>query len=262
MPCPVRARPITRRRSKSPDQGRGEALAGAVAAAVPARRDEPRRAGDADRLRHRRRRRPRRMRCASFRNFNDWVQALAVQRDTLAPNFRKARSRGRSRSTPITPRTRRRISTATNTSSKSAAWSTTRSPWTLAELNKLPEVSQITRHGLRRGLERDRLLAGRAAVRFSQTDRRRHQRQICLVPVRRRLFQHHRHADRAASADAADAQIRPQDPAAAPTAFRSRSAFPTKLGFKNPKYVTAMWVQNNDAGGYWENQGYNWFSGL
>ncbi|MGZ5843049.1 MAG: molybdopterin-binding protein, partial [Xanthobacteraceae bacterium] len=32
--------------------------------------------------------------------------------------------------------------------------------------------------------------------------------------------------------------------------------------FKNPKYVTAMWVQNNDAGGYWENQGYNWFSGL
>jgi hypothetical protein len=26
--------------------------------------------------------------------------------------------------------------------------------------------------------------------------------------------------------------------------------------------VTAMWVQNNDAGGYWENQGYNWFSGL
>jgi len=37
---------------------------------------------------------------------------------------------------------------------------------------------------------------------------------------------------------------------------------PTKLGFKNPKYVTAMWVQNNDGGGYWENQGYNWFSGL
>ncbi len=37
---------------------------------------------------------------------------------------------------------------------------------------------------------------------------------------------------------------------------------PTKLGFKNPKYVTAMYVQNNDAGGYWENQGYNWFSGL
>jgi DMSO/TMAO reductase YedYZ molybdopterin-dependent catalytic subunit len=37
---------------------------------------------------------------------------------------------------------------------------------------------------------------------------------------------------------------------------------PTKLGFKNPKYVTAMYVTNDDLGGYWENQGYNWFSGL
>ena len=32
--------------------------------------------------------------------------------------------------------------------------------------------------------------------------------------MRRRLFQHHRHADGAASADAADAQIRPPDPVA------------------------------------------------
>jgi len=49
-----------------------------------------------------------------------------------------------------------------------------------------------------------------------------------------------------------------------PTAhgFPIKIRIPTKLGFKNPKYVTAMWVQNNDAGGYWENQGYNWFSGL
>jgi DMSO/TMAO reductase YedYZ molybdopterin-dependent catalytic subunit len=49
-----------------------------------------------------------------------------------------------------------------------------------------------------------------------------------------------------------------------PTAygFPIKIRIPTKLGFKNPKYVTAMYVQNNDAGGYWENQGYNWFSGL
>jgi len=37
---------------------------------------------------------------------------------------------------------------------------------------------------------------------------------------------------------------------------------PTKLGFKNPKYVTAMQVTNKDLGGYWEDRGYNWFSGL
>jgi DMSO/TMAO reductase YedYZ molybdopterin-dependent catalytic subunit len=43
--------------------------------------------------------------------------------------------------------------------------------------------------------------------------------------------------------------------------FPMKCRIPTKLGFKNPKYVTALYVQNNDAGGYWENQGYNWFSG-
>lgn len=44
--------------------------------------------------------------------------------------------------------------------------------------------------------------------------------------------------------------------------FPMKCRMPTKLGFKNPKHVIAMYVQNNDAGGYWENQGYNWHSGL
>jgi len=44
--------------------------------------------------------------------------------------------------------------------------------------------------------------------------------------------------------------------------FPMKCRIPTKLGFKNPKYITALYLQNNDAGGYWENQGYNWFSGL
>lgn len=37
---------------------------------------------------------------------------------------------------------------------------------------------------------------------------------------------------------------------------------PTKLGFKNPKYIAEIFVTNTDAGGYWEDQGYNWYSGL
>jgi DMSO/TMAO reductase YedYZ molybdopterin-dependent catalytic subunit len=44
--------------------------------------------------------------------------------------------------------------------------------------------------------------------------------------------------------------------------FPLKIRMPTKLGFKNPKHVTAMWVTNKDVGGYWEDQGYNWFSGL
>jgi DMSO/TMAO reductase YedYZ molybdopterin-dependent catalytic subunit len=36
---------------------------------------------------------------------------------------------------------------------------------------------------------------------------------------------------------------------------------PTKLGFKNPKWVTTIFVTNRYPGGFWEDRGYNWFSG-
>jgi DMSO/TMAO reductase YedYZ molybdopterin-dependent catalytic subunit len=44
--------------------------------------------------------------------------------------------------------------------------------------------------------------------------------------------------------------------------FPLRIRIPTKLGFKNPKHVVGLSVLNRYTGGYWEDQGYNWFSGL
>jgi DMSO/TMAO reductase YedYZ molybdopterin-dependent catalytic subunit len=43
--------------------------------------------------------------------------------------------------------------------------------------------------------------------------------------------------------------------------FPMKIRIPTKLGFKNPKYVVSMEVTNDYKGGYWEDQGYNSFSG-
>jgi len=37
---------------------------------------------------------------------------------------------------------------------------------------------------------------------------------------------------------------------------------PTKLGFKNPKFVTTMFVTNLRPRGFWTDRGYNWFSGI
>ena len=42
--------------------------------------------------------------------------------------------------------------------------------------------------------------------------------------------------------------------------LRLRTA--TKLGFKNPKWITAIEVTNNYPGGFWEDRGFNWFSGM
>ena len=43
--------------------------------------------------------------------------------------------------------------------------------------------------------------------------------------------------------------------------FLMKLRVPTKLGFKNPKHIAAIFVTNDNPGGYWEDQGYNWFSG-
>src|SRR5258705_437266 len=43
--------------------------------------------------------------------------------------------------------------------------------------------------------------------------------------------------------------------------FPMKIRVPTKLGFKNPKYVISMEVTDEYKGGYWEDQGYNSFSG-
>jgi len=37
---------------------------------------------------------------------------------------------------------------------------------------------------------------------------------------------------------------------------------PTKLGFKNPKFVTTIYVTNSRPRGFWTDRGYNWFSGI
>ncbi|GAB7534741.1 molybdopterin-dependent oxidoreductase [Burkholderia sp. 22PA0099] len=36
---------------------------------------------------------------------------------------------------------------------------------------------------------------------------------------------------------------------------------PTKLGYKNPKHIVEIFVTNVYPGGYWVDQGYNWFGG-
>jgi DMSO/TMAO reductase YedYZ molybdopterin-dependent catalytic subunit len=41
-----------------------------------------------------------------------------------------------------------------------------------------------------------------------------------------------------------------------------RVKIPTKLGFKQPKFVTEIRVTNAYPSGYWEDYGYNWFAGL
>jgi DMSO/TMAO reductase YedYZ molybdopterin-dependent catalytic subunit len=53
-----------------------------------------------------------------------------------------------------------------------------------------------------------------------------------------------------------------KEPITDPFGFPLRLRTATKLGFKNPKWITAIEVTNEFPGGYWEDRGYNWFSGM
>ena len=44
--------------------------------------------------------------------------------------------------------------------------------------------------------------------------------------------------------------------------FPLKLRMPTKLGYKNPKHIQAIFVTNTYPGGFWEDQGYNWFGGI
>jgi DMSO/TMAO reductase YedYZ molybdopterin-dependent catalytic subunit len=47
-----------------------------------------------------------------------------------------------------------------------------------------------------------------------------------------------------------------------PFGYPLRLRTSTKLGFKNPKWITAIEVTNAYPGGFWESRGFNWFSGI
>jgi DMSO/TMAO reductase YedYZ molybdopterin-dependent catalytic subunit len=47
-----------------------------------------------------------------------------------------------------------------------------------------------------------------------------------------------------------------------PHGYPFKIRIPTKLGCKNPKFVTIIYVTNQQPSGFWSDRGYNWFSGI
>ena len=136
-----------------------------------------------------------------------------------------------------------------------------RKAWTLDELNALPQVSQITRHVCVEGWS---AIGSWQGVQFSEFLKR-------IGADMGAKYVWFKCAEGYSNTIDMPTLLHPQtqltlryDNATLPRAygFPIKIRMPTKLGFKQPKYVVAMEVTNTDKGGYWENQGYNWFSGL
>ena len=132
--------------------------------------------------------------------------------------------------------------------------------WTLERLRALPQVSQITRHICVEGWSAIGKWGGVSFGDFL--------RMVGADTTAR--YVGFRCADNYYSSLDMATALHPQtilaltfrdQPLPRKYGFPMKLRVPTKLGFKNPKHIMAMFVTNDYPGGYWEDQGYNWFSG-
>jgi len=133
-------------------------------------------------------------------------------------------------------------------------------PWTVEQLHALPQESQITRHVCIEGWSMIGKWSGPRLGDFLQ-------RVGADLSAKYVGFQC---ADGYSGSIDIPSALHPQTimavkfadeiiPAKYGYPFKVR--IPTKLGFKNPKWVTTIFITNRFPGGFWEDRGYNWFSG-
>jgi DMSO/TMAO reductase YedYZ molybdopterin-dependent catalytic subunit len=138
---------------------------------------------------------------------------------------------------------------------------TDRTPWTIPALRMLPQVEQITRHICIEGWSQIGRWSGVPLRDFLQ----RVGADLRAPFVGFKCFDGY-----STSIDMASA-LHPQtilaldfdgQPLAPEWGAPVRLRIPTKLGFKSAKNLQAIEVTRKYPGGFWENQGYDWFAGV
>ena len=132
--------------------------------------------------------------------------------------------------------------------------------WRLDELRAMPQVEQITRHICVVGWS----AIGRwGGVRFSDVLKRAGADTSAKYVGFKCADDYYTSIDMATALHPQtlltltyDGQVLPRE-----YGFPMKLRMPTKLGYKNPKHIKALFVTNTYPGGYWEDQGYNWFGG-
>jgi DMSO/TMAO reductase YedYZ molybdopterin-dependent catalytic subunit len=135
-----------------------------------------------------------------------------------------------------------------------------KAPWTIDKLRALPQVAQVTRHICIEGWSQVGQWSGVPMHVFL----RRIGADLKARYVAFKCFDGY-----STSIDMPSA-LHPQtilaldflgQPLAPEWGAPVRLRIPTKLGFKSAKNLSAISVTNTYPGGYWEDQGYDWFSG-
>ena len=197
---------------------------------------------------------------SAMSRWNDTVQAALFSRARLAPTYAEAGITDPFPFNAYYPLDQVRHVDGTAWRLEVSGLVTERRPWTLADLAALPQTRQITRHICIEGWSAIGKWGGgpfsEFLARIGADTRARYVSFRCADDYR-------------SSIDMATA-LHPQTllaltfrdaPLPAMYGYPVKLRVPTKLGFKNPKHIVAIEVTNVYPGGFWEDYGYNWFSG-
>jgi DMSO/TMAO reductase YedYZ molybdopterin-dependent catalytic subunit len=197
---------------------------------------------------------------SAMSRWNDGAQAWLFNPNRLAPEYPESRIERPFRYNAYYPESEVPIIDGSAYKLELAGMMENKKPWTLAELYALPQVTQVTRHICVEGWS---AIGKWGGVRLSEFLKR------VGADTTAKYVGFQCADDYYGSIDMATA-LHPQtimafdwDGERLPPkyGYPMKIRIPTKLGFKNPKLVTAMFVTNEYPGGYWEDKGYNWFSG-
>jgi len=192
--------------------------------------------------------------------FNDAVQALIFNPNTLAPTFAESAI-----TKPFPFNAYYSEDEAPDIDGKDYRFEVSglvenKKAWTLDELYQLPQVKQVTRHICVEGWSAIGSWTGTPLRDFLKLVGADTRAKYCWF----------RCAEGYTSPIDMPTALHPQTQMTFKFAdeilpraygYPMKIRIPTKLGFKNPKYVVSMEVTNDYKGGYWEDMGYNSFSG-
>jgi DMSO/TMAO reductase YedYZ molybdopterin-dependent catalytic subunit len=193
--------------------------------------------------------------------WNDRAQALLFRESRLAPTFAESEAVRDFRYNAYFPVEAVPKLSADDYRLELSGLISDKRPWTLERLHELPQESQVTRHVCVEGWSMIGKWRGTPLGTFLQrVGADLTAKYVC-----------YRCADGYYGSIDMPTALHPQtimafgffDETIPPKyGFPFKIRIPTKLGFKNPKWVTTLYVTNRPTGGFWEDRGYNWFSGL
>ena len=136
-----------------------------------------------------------------------------------------------------------------------------RHPWTLDELYRLPQTSQVTRHICVEGWS---AIGKWGGVTFSTFLKHIGADLTAKYVGFKCADDYYSSIDMPTALHAQTLLTFTYDGKTLPPqyGYPMKLRMPTKLGYKNPKHIYAIFVTNTYPGGYWEDKGYNWFGGI